>query len=449
MPIYRMIPLPEFRKKSCTESYLRSDKRDADLYEGLDIECDLIVVGAGPSGLFCAINSRQKGKKILILEKKKSPGHKLLISGQGQCNITNEAEIQTFLEHYGEHGRFLRPALLGFTNHDLIRFFEDRGLAMTRDKRGKIFPETHRSRDVLDVLTRECEANDVHICYDQAVRSITKAQDKFNVHCTDCTYRSFALVIATGGCSYPATGSNGDGYRFASDFGHSIAEVGPALTPVFIKDYPFRDLAGLSFPEMKISLYRHKKIRDYQGDILFTHQGLSGPGILDLSRYIRPADTLKLSFAPTGKRDELEKWLQDRARLDGGVLLRSILSSLPDSVPFSPKLIKKILEISGIDADLSLAHLTREMRTHLIDNLTGLPLVVSELGGFDVAMVTRGGVELHQVKPKTMESRLAKGLYLIGEVLDVDGDSGGYNLQAAFSTGMLSARSIKNNWINL
>jgi len=438
--------LEKFHKKSCVERHLRPDKReDTDLLEGLDLEYNLIVLGAGPSGLFCAINSSQKGKKTLILEKKKSPGHKLLISGQGQCNITNEAEIQTFLDHYGEHGRFLRPALLGFTNQDLIRFFEDRGLAMIREKGGKIFPKTHRSRDVLEVLTRECEANNVLICYNQAVRSITKAEDKFNVHCIDRTYLSSDLVIATGGCSYPTTGSNGDGYKFARDFGHCIAEVGPALTPVFIENYPFRDLAGLSFPEMNISLYRHKKIRDQRGDILFTHQGLSGPGILDLSRYIRPADTLKLSFVPTEKRDEVEKWLQNRARLDGGVGLRSLLEDLPNSVPLSSKLIKKILEISGIATDSSLAHLTREMRMHLIDNLTGLPLVVSKLGGFDTAMVTRGGVELHQVNPKTMESRLVKRLYLIGEVLDVDGDSGGYNLQAAFSTGMLSAKSIKNN----
>jgi predicted Rossmann fold flavoprotein len=278
------------------------------------------------------------------------------------------------------------------------------------------------------------------------VRSITKAEDKFNVHCIDRTYQSFDLVIATGGCSYPTTGSSGDGYGFARDFDHDIAEIGPALTPVLIENYPFRDLAGLSFPKMDISLYRHRRIKDQRGDVLFTHQGLSGPGILDLSRYIRPKDTLKLSFMPRKKKGELEKWLQNRARSDGGVGLRSILASLPYIVPLSPKLIKKILEISGIATDMSLAHLTREMRTRLIDNLTGLPLVVSKLGGFDIAMVTRGGVELHQVNPKTMESRLVKRLYLIGEILDVDGDSGGYNLQAAFSTGMLSARSIKNNW---
>lgn len=438
--------MEELHRKSCIERHLQPDNRgDNDLPEA-DLEYDLIVIGAGPSGLFCAINSSQKGKKILILEKKKSPGHKLLISGQGHCNITNDAEIQTFPEHYGDHGRFLRPALLGFTNRDLIQFFEDRGLAMVREKGGKVFPKTHRSRDVLKVLIGDCEANGVRICYNQAVGSITKAEGKFNVHCMDRTYLSSNLAIATGGCSYPSTGSNGDGYGFAREFGHSIAEVGPALTPVFIEDYPFRDLAGLSLPEMNISLYRHKKIRDQRGDILFTHRGLSGPCILDLSRYIRPADTLKLSFVPAERRSELEEWLQDRARSDGGVGLKSMLSSLPDSVALSPKLIKKILEISGIATDLSLPHLAREMRRHLLDNLTGLPLIVSELGGFDIAKVTRGGVELHQVNPKTMESRLVKRLYLIGEVLDVDGDSGGYNLQAAFSTGMLSARSIKNSW---
>jgi len=443
----RGIPSAEFPKESRLKPYPRHDKgENIDLREGLDEEYDLIVVGAGPSGLFCAINSSQKGKKILILEKKNSPGHKLLISGQRHCNITNEAEIHTFLEHYGEHGRFLRPALLGFTNQDLIRFFEDRGLALIREKGGKIFPETLRSRDVLNVLIRECEAKNIRICCNQVVRSITKSEDKFNVHCMNRTYLSYNLVIATGGCSYPATGSNGDGHRFAEDFGHGIAEIRPALTPVFIKNYPFRDLAGLSLQEMNISLYRHKKIRDQRGDILFTHQGLSGPGILDLSRYVRVGDTLRLSFVPREKKGELEKWLQDRARLDGEVELRSILSSLPNSAPLSSKLIKKILEISGIAVGLSLAHLTREMRTHLINNLTGLPLVVSKLGGFDISMATSGGVELNQVNPKTMKSRLVKGLYLVGEVLDVDGDSGGYNLQAAFSTGMLSARSIKNNW---
>jgi hypothetical protein len=411
---------------------------------------DLIIVGAGPSGLFCAINSMQKGKKILILEKKNSPGHKLLISGTGQCNITHDGDIKDFLDHYGDHGRFLRPALLGFTNSDLIAFFKGLGLGMVKEKGDKIFPETKRARDVLNILIEQCREKGVVIKCNQAVKSITRNEDGFLVGCVGGSDRSRLLVIATGGCSYPATGSSGDGYRFAGILGHRITEIGPALTPLLIKDYPFSELAGLSFPDMKISLYRHVKIREHRGDILFTHGGLSGPGILDLSRYIRAEDILKLSFVPDDKRKALEEWLLDKARLDGGKSLLSVLADLPrfvpSSVPLYPRLIKRMLEISGIASDLKMAQLTRETRNCLIDNLTGLSLVVSDLCGYNCAMVTRGGVETIEVDPKTMQSRLVKGLYLVGEVLDVDGDTGGYNLQAAFSTGVLAARSIKSNF---
>lgn len=414
---------------------------------------DLIIVGAGPAGLFCGINSSSENKKILILEKNESPGRKLLISGSGRCNITHEGDILAFLDHYGDHGRFLRPALLSFTNLDLISFFEERGLAMIQAEGGKIFPVTLRSRDVLDVLIEECRARNIHMRCNQVVESIAivRSEDGFEVVSEDQTYQSRLLVIATGGCSYPATGSTGDGYSFARDLGHSITEIGPALTPVYIKDYPFSELAGISFQNMEVSLYRDRKIKDWQGDILFTHQGLSGPGILDQSRHIRAGDILKLSFVDARKRDELENWLLDRTKMDGGRGLRSVLADLDLShaQPLPSRLITKILELSGIPADLKCAHLAREMRTLLADNLTGFPVIVAKLGGFDVAMVTRGGVDLKEVNSKTMESRRVKGLYLVGEVLDIDGDTGGYNLQAAFSTGMLAARSIGQRWLNV
>ena len=422
-----------------------SDRQDA----GRNEDYDLIIIGAGPSGLFCAINSVQKdavqkGRSILVLEKKDSPGHKLLISGSGRCNITHEGDIRAFLDHFGDHGRFLRPALLSFTNYDLISYFEGKGLAMIRERGGKIFPETLQARDVLNILIEECKAGDIRIRCGQEVRSIARTENGFLVACKDCNYRSRMLVIATGGCSYPGTGSTGDGYRFAGTLGHSITEIAPALTPLIIKDYPFSELAGLSFSDMEISLYRQGKIRAEKGDILFTHQGLSGPAVLDLSRHIRAGDILKLSFVATEKRGALDEWLRDRARLDGACTLKTAMGDLTCSVPLPPRLIRRILEISGIATDLFLAHLTREMRSQLADNLTGLPLVVSELCGFNMAMATRGGVDLKEVNPKTMESRRVNGLYLVGEVLDVDGDTGGYNLQAAFSTGMLAARSIKS-----
>jgi predicted Rossmann fold flavoprotein len=445
-----VVPLAKFHKKirANSEDVIETGEKD-ELLPGPE-DYDLIIVGAGPSGLFCAINSMQNGKKILIMERKSSPGHKLLISGCGRCNITHDGDIQDFLDHYGNHGRFLRPALLGFTNRDLISFFEDLGLGMVQEREGKIFPDTMQARDVLDILTLQCQELGVVIKCSQAVKSITRREDGFFVGCVGGSYHSKLLVIATGGCSYPATGSSGDGYRFAGILGHSISEIGPALTPIFIKEYPFTELAGLSFSDMKISLYRHAKIKEHRGDILFTHDGLSGPGILDLSRYIRAEDVIKLSFVPEDRREALEEWLVERARRDGGRSLRSVLASLPNfvppGVPLSPHLTKRLLELSGIASDLQMAQMTRKMRNRLIDNLTGLPLVVSDVCGFNLAMCTRGGVETAEVDPKTMQSRLVKGLYLVGEVLDVDGDTGGYNLQAAFSTGMLAARSIKSDF---
>jgi len=422
------------------------EKHDGEVDKAQCEEYDLIIIGAGPSGLFCALNSAKIGRKILLLEKKDSPGRKLLVSGCGQCNITHEGDMAPFFEHYGDGGRFLRPALFGFTNCDLISFFGEKGLAFCTENGGKIFPKTMRSRDVLDVLMKECESKGVQLKCGKEVRSVSRSDSGFTVRCGDRCYRSPQLVIATGGRSYPATGSTGDGYRFARDLGHRITEIGPALTPLIISDYPFAGLAGISFPELKVSIYRQRKIREGQGDILFTHQGLSGPGILDLSRFIRAGDTLKISFVPTERRQDLDEWLLCRMRADGSRRLRTMLGELPFGRPLPARLIDSILEVSNIPIEQRFANLSRDMRNSLADNLTALPLIVSELGGFDVAMVTRGGVDLKEVNPKTMESRLVKGLYLVGEVLDIDGDTGGYNLQAAFSTAMLAASSITNKY---
>ena len=438
-------------------------------------EADLIIIGAGPAGLFCAIKAagsihddrKKHNCRIIVLEKKGTPGRKLLISGSGRSNITHGGDIQDFFSHYGEHGRFLRPALLSFKNKDIVSFFAEKGLAMIEEESGKIFPATGRSKDVLDILVRECEARRICLQCGQKVLSISKkdhgsedgsedgSDDRFKhgiescfeVATEDGSYRSPLLVIATGGCSYPATGSSGDGYRFARDLGHNIIEPGPALTPIFIKDYPFRELAGVSILDVQVSLQHSEKTLTNCGDILFTHEGLSGPAILDFSRYIMPGDTVRLSLMPQEKRRELEAWFLKSTEENGGKSLKTLLEYLPpafcrsaQSIP--GRLTAKILEISGIPAELKGSQLSRHLRITLLNNLTGLPLQVARLGGWDTAMVSRGGVDLQEVNSRTMESRLVKGLYLVGEVLDVDGDTGGYNLQAAFSTGALAAGSI-------
>jgi hypothetical protein len=400
---------------------------------------DLIVVGAGPAGLFCAASASGGNRKVLVLEKKRTPGRKLLISGSGRCNLTHDGEARAFLDRYGGAGRFLRPALLGFTNLDLVAFFEERGLSMTTLEGGKVFPETQRSRDVLTVLLAECEARKVEISGGKTVTSIEKSEEGFLVACGNDIHRSRFLVIATGGRSYPATGSAGDGYSFAEALGHAIAEVGPALAPVRIRDYPFADLAGISLPGARVSIFRGKKVKEGVGDVLFTHDGLSGPGILDLSRDIRDGDLLRVSFAGARKKEEMERWLLARSEEEGGRNLRSVLAEL--AIP--ARLASRVLELLEIPQDLKCASMTRRMRIDLADHLSGFPMIVEEVGGFDLAMATRGGVDLREIDPKTMESRLVPGLYFVGEVLDVDGDTGGYNLQAAFSTGFLAAERIR------
>ena len=400
---------------------------------------DLIVVGAGPAGLFCAAQASGGGRKVLVLEKKRTPGRKLLISGSGRCNITHDGDIRAFLDHYAGAGRFLRPSLLGFTNLDLVAFFEERGLPMITLEGGKVFPATQRSRDVLAVLLAEGEARGVEIAGGKTVTSIEKSEDEFLVACGDDIHRSRFLVIATGGRSYPATGSSGDGYSFAEALGHRIVEVGPALAHVRTRDYPFPDLAGISLPGARVSIFRGRKVKEGAGDVLFTHDGLSGPGILDLSRYIRAGDMLRVSFSGERRREEMDDWLIERSQKDGPRNLRSVLAEM--EIP--ARLVSKVLEVLQIPQDLKCASMTRGMRTGLADHLSGFPMEVEAVGGFDSAMATRGGVDLREIDPKTMESRLVSGLYFAGEVLDVDGDSGGYNLQAAFSTGALAGRSIR------
>jgi predicted Rossmann fold flavoprotein len=415
-------------------------------------EADLTIIGAGPAGLFCALQAASnKDKRIIVLEKMGSPGHKLLVSGSGRCNITHNGDIQEFLSHYGDHGRSLRPALQSFTNRDLTTFFEGKGLAMITEDSGKVFPVTRRSRDVLDILVQECIANGVRLLCGQRVRSLSKEEHGFEVVTEDRSFVSPQVVVATGGLSYPATGSSGEGYLLSRGLGHNIIETGPALTPLYIKDYPFHELAGISIPDVQVSLQNPAMTRANRGDILFTHEGLSGPAILDFSRFVAPGDIIRLSFIPESSRQDLEAWLLKSAGKAGGKSLKGLLDDLPTplgpAVSFIPaRLMARILEISGIPDDLKSAQLTRQMRINLCNNLIGLPLEVSKLGGYDVAMVTRGGADLREVNPKTMESRLAKGFYLVGEVLDIDGDTGGYNLQAAFSTGALAARSITMKW---
>ncbi len=404
---------------------------------------DVVVIGAGPAGLFCALQVALPGHSVLLLEKTKSPGAKLLLSGSGQCNITHSGDIRDFLSHYGEHGKQIKPALLNFSNRDLKEFFQKCGLPLVTEDNGKVFPETRRSADVLAILVHECREKGVILRYDEPVTAVSRSLQGFEIETPVTTYHTTVLVITTGGASYPQTGSAGDGYRLSESLGQPVTDTAPALTPLLIRNFPFASLAGISFEQMPFTVWRAgKKIGVYKGDVLFTHLGLSGPGILDASRNILPDDVIKLSFAGTMKRDEFTADLSRRVQDNRTWQISTILAAYP--IP--ERLNRSLLRISDIPEDLKGNHFSAEQRSRLATNCTDFPLTVTGPGGFAVAMVTRGGVALDGVNMKTMESKIVPNLYFAGEVLDIDGDTGGYNLQAAFSTGFLAARSIQKRW---
>jgi predicted flavoprotein YhiN len=452
-------------------------------------EAGVLVIGGGPAGLFCALKCAGAGRRVVLLEKMPSCGRKLLITGSGQCNLTHEGDIAGFFSRYGDHGAFLRPALLNFSNRDLVAFFESEGVPVTTLPGGKIFPSSMRASDVLGALLGICRRSGVDLRCGEPVYRVARKGGGFEVttlprghggpgdhkfredpqgpggrdlvHFTGemsgrtmdpgrlsvpdaeekgaCCYTADILVIATGGASYPATGSSGDGYRMMSDLGHPVTEVGPALVPLVVDRYPFADMAGISFEGVNISVFRSgRKLREANGDLLFTHQGLSGPGILDLSRYIRPGDGVQVSFLPGLDREKVQGLLVPAIAKDGSRLVKSVLRelSLPD------RLARRLLDMGGIPADRTCAHITKKERGALAALISEFRFDIRSLEGFDQAMVTRGGAALDAVDPKTMRSRSVPGLYVIGEALDIDGDTGGYNLQAAFSTAALAAADI-------
>ncbi|MDD1689127.1 MAG: NAD(P)/FAD-dependent oxidoreductase [Methanoregula sp.] len=401
---------------------------------------DVAVIGGGPAGLFCAIHASAPGCRVVLFEKNERPGTKLLLSGTGQCNLTHDGEIREFVTHYGDHGKFVKPSLMSFTNKNLIGFFRERGLAVMTEENGKVFPKTRQAEDVLAVLLAECRDRGVSIHCSEPVLAVSRRDDSFVIATGKGEYRSGTLVITTGGASYPKCGTTGDGYRFAEALGQPVTEIAPALAPLLIRPFPFAGLAGISFEGMHFSVWRDgKKLADYTGDVLFTHLGLSGPGILDASRDIRPGDVVRLSFVGEMRREEFAADIAKRAAENTGWQVSTILAKYP--IP--ERLNRKLLKLSDIPEELKCAHFSAEQRSRLVTNCTELPLVVERLGEFSVAMATRGGVALDHVNQKTMESKCVPGLFFAGEVLDIDGDTGGYNLQAAFSTGYLAAMAIR------
>lgn len=402
---------------------------------------DLLVIGGGPAGLFAAGEASEHLKKILLLEKQPEPGRKLLLTGSGQCNFTNIRPLREFLLAYGEHGLFLKPALHQWTNLDSIAFFERYGLAsMTVEDTGKVFPRTRRAADVLRVLLKRCQAQGVLMEYHRPVTRVKREADgTFQVFSGTQVYRTRQLLLATGGCSYPATGSTGDGYALAAALGHTCIPPRPGLTSFIIRNFPWTHLPGTSFKNLPLTIWHHdQKVKTLTGDWLITHQGISGPAVQNLSRYACAGDWVTAALVPFASLEVFKREWEARLAHSARLTLKAWLKLFP----LTQALIRTLLELAELSPAETVARLSREKRSLLFAWLTAFPLEIKSLGDFNTAMVTCGGVSLKEVNPKTMASRLVPGLYFAGEVLDIDGDCGGYDLQAAWSTAALAARSM-------
>lgn len=399
-------------------------------------EYDTIIIGAGPAGLFAAACINRG--RTLILEKKEKPGRKLMISGSGQCNFTNSGPVSGFSTHYGNNYGFMKPALETFTNHHAVNWFEKRGIKTITDKNGKIFPASLKASDILNTLLKAASEQNARLMTGLAVQSARVEGGMFLVETADRRFTSVNLILGTGGLSYPSTGSTGDGYSFAKSLGHSIVSPKPALTPVFIKGFEYDDLAGVSLKNAQIMLFRDKReIGSHPGDIVFTHKGLSGPGILDFSRFFEAGDTLKINLCNL-QPQEFERQFTEAASENGKTLLSTFLRN----AGLTRSLLRIVAKKSGVNPEKPLAEISKQARKALTEQACSHSFIIEKTAGYKTAMATAGGVSLTEVDPLTMESKLVENLYFAGEILDIDGDTGGYNIQAAFSTAWMAAQAI-------
>ncbi len=399
---------------------------------------DTIITGSGPAGLFCAIQASSSGRKVLVLEKNSEAGKKLLLSGSGQCNFTHTGSTAEFLKHYGAAKNFVKSALSAFTNTQLVEFFESHGIAAITREDGKIFPASMKARDILTLLLNLCKKNSVEIKYSSPVESVSHNGSEFAIRAGGVNYISKNFVIATGGSSYPATGSSGDGFRLAKKLGHIVTEITPALTPLYIKDYALADLSGISVKGSRITLLRDGlKKWSGSGDVLFTPKGLSGPGILDMSRHAGNGDQITISITSMTPQ-ESENLFSDTLKAEGKKAVRNILNRF--DIP--ERLGDALLIRAGVDPLKKCAGISKTERNRIFELINSFPFTIKEKGNFRVAMATAGGVSRDEIDRRTMESKIIKGLFFAGEVIDVDGDTGGYNIQWAFSSGKAAGESL-------
>ncbi len=401
-----------------------------------------MVIGAGPAGLAAAAAAAARGKSIVIVEKNNVPAKKLRITGKGRCNITNTADIQYFFNNINTNANFLYSALYSFTNEDTVNLFNSLGVKTKTERGGRVFPASDNAKDVADALLSYAKKHEVEIITCKAEDIIIEDKKAAGVLLADGrTISSDAVLIATGGLSYPATGSTGDGYKFAKKAGHSIITPKPSLVPLVAKEKWVSRLTGLSLKNVSVKLeWEGKVLYSDFGEMLFTHYGVSGPVILSASAHIKDFSKkvdLYIDLKPALTDSRLDQRL---IRDFNANINKNFSNSLGELLP--KKLIPLIVELSEINPQKKVNQITADERMKIVSLLKRFHLTITGTRPIEEAIITSGGVCTSEINPSTMESKLAGRLFFAGEVIDVDAYTGGYNLQIAFSTGYLAGKHI-------
>lgn len=405
---------------------------------------DVLIIGGGAAGLFAAVHCGRFGKKTAVIEKNDMYGKKLLITGKGRCNVTNNCDVETVMKNIPTNPRFLYSALNGFTCEDTMNFFEWSGVPLKTERGNRVFPESDKSSDIVSALVRECRDADVEFIKDEALKLVIENDTVTGVLCKGDTYYCEKLLVATGGKSYPKTGSTGDGYKFAKQAGHTVTEIRPSLVPIVTKEKEPAEMMGLSLKNVALSVFKGnnaKPIFKEQGEMLFTHFGVSGPLVLSASSHIRDVNDgeykISIDLKPALDEETLDKRvLRDFTEAKNRDFQNSLGKLLPS------KMIPVIVKLSGIDGTKKVNEITREERQELVKLIKNFTFTILKFRPVDEAIITSGGVSTKEINPKTMESKIIKNLHFAGEVIDCDAYTGGFNLQIAFSTAYAFAVNI-------
>lgn len=405
---------------------------------------DCIIVGGGAAGLMAACTASRAGKNVLLIERNDCVGKKLAITGKGRCNVTNQCTDEEFFANIPVGGKFLYSAYSSFNCYDTMEFFEGLGVPLKTERGNRVFPVSDRAGDIVSALERACKKSGVTFLHKRVTEVLAEDNVITGVRCGGDVYNTMSVLIATGGKSYPGTGSDGDGYRFAAALGHTVTPLKPSLVPLVSEAGYCGEMTGLSLKNVAVSVMdtsKNKVVFKEQGEMLFTHFGVSGPLILSASSHIRDMERgrykILIDMKPALDFQTLDKRLQrDFSENPNRIFANSLSKLLPS------KMIPVVVRLSGISPEKQVNSVTKQERTELVTLLKNFPVTVRDFRPLSEAIITSGGVKLSEVNPKTMESKLVQRLFFAGEVLDIDAYTGGFNLQIAFCTAVAAGKSV-------